>query len=354
MNSRYTFAAFMSFLLVLALASFSVAQPVASSDRSDQLQRLVNALGEQIALVRTRDERVADLRLKMLAYALDEWNASGRTDEDFAAMQTWLEKSIDSAMSGGRRRMPVVPMFSVPQVAEAVPAPSPASDEEPIKTFATEDTTPSEPAPAETAPSLPATTGPSLAAATPDEAATAVPSQPAERRDPSRQATPKKQTASIWQRHPAAQPIDLSDPFGDEGPAEPSSNESRVVMRPAAMSSLTPAKTRVEVNVMELGARVKGYIHGLRGVEARLLANDEMSADELLIVVRELRQLSNQRDLLSLYLETEALESSTQPTELPTVEHARRMINRRLEQLQEAGESDRKVLDATEAELIGV
>ena len=323
LNSRYAFAAIVSLILALGLATLSQAAPVESADRSDELQKLVNELGGHIGLVMRTDVRHAELQREFLRSALNAWNASGRSEDDFAQMKSWLESSIDASLPGSRHSMPTIPTFSEQMIAEVVPAP-------------TDDQTASE--------------APAISAESPTEAS---PRETFAKADPTETkpvvvapVQPEQQTATVWQRHPAAEPLNLTDPFGDEN----TGTESRVAMRPAAMT--TTARTRVQVNTLELGARVKGYAQGVRGVEARLLANPNMTFDELVGVIREMRQLSNQYDMLSLYLDTGAMGENHSSSGLPTLDPAKRMATQQVKQLEEAGEIDRKLLTSMKTALI--
>ena len=77
------------------------------------------------------------------------------------------------------------------------------------------------------------------------------------------------------------------------------------------------------MNLGELKARVRGFSHGLRGVEAKL-ASPKLSTTELLLAARELHQLASQREFLSLYLQAEKVQ-------LPSLDDAKAMMQEHLE-----------------------
>ena len=287
-----------------------------------QLQQLVNDFGFQLNMLRDFDGRAAEERTRALAVALDRWNSSTRTDADYQKMKQWLDAAIDATMPGSKDPLPALPWFEK-RLAEAPQLPLP---NEPQVAEA----------PAEEAPEPAATAGHRIA------------NNPQAKGEPERQPTPERpapapaaaaaaaespQVASFWQRHPGARPLKLENPFEDDEPLATTSLTKRVAMRPTAFSSTSDAPSTVGVNTAELSARVRGYTHGLKGVEARLVASPTMSMEELLSVVRELRQLASQRDFVSMYLDVVALDHPDQVPQLPTLDDAKSMAQQRIEQL---------------------
>lgn len=285
--------------ILLTCVLLAVPQPTyAQQDRSGELQGLVDVLGKQLSRVRQVDRRESDRRVQQLSEALDRWNHSARTNDDYRDMETWLRGAIRASLAGQARPMPELPEFvsrtaapeqlPTPQVTEPVDAPLEATD----------------PAPAE------------------EPAAVAEPQPLAESAQPESQQ-------SVWQQHPAAQPLDLGDPFADDPQLADSSPTPRVVLRPAP-DRRAPAVSTVSVNSAELNARVRGYTRGLRGIEAQLLAGPNLKLEQLVGLVRELQNLSEQRDFVSLYLDT-LDDAEMSSSELPKLADAKRMIRERLD-----------------------
>ncbi len=329
--TRYQFAAFVLACVGLLISLFATAA-AAQSDRSSELQHLVNDLGYQLQLVEQFDRGSSEKRLRQLAIALDRWNTSTRTHADFEAMQAWLQAAIRASMPGTSKPMPELPWFDqrLARVDRSAVLPSPAAEpEQAVEAIPTEVAkTPTPPDPAD----LPVPVE-NRATSQPQVATT----QPTEAVEPIEAVEPAEQVATAWQRHPAATPIDLGNPFADDPPqATRSSSTTRVALRPVTVPART-ASSKVDINVAELSARIRGYVHGLRGVEARLLASPEMTSDQLLLAVRELQALQDQREFVSLYLNALAAEGRARTPDLPSPGHAKAAVNQQLDRLRQAG-----------------
>lgn len=310
-------------VLIVVLATGTQASGQAS--RTAELQQLTNDFGFQINMLRDFDRREAEERTRALAVVLDRWNSSTRTDADYEKMKQWLKASIHTTMPGSHDPLPQLPWFEQ-RLAAAPELPLP---NEP-RTSESE----TEPLP-EPAPTI---------------AQRVDPTPPAVAAEP-----PKAK--SIWERHPAARPVDIVNPFEDDEPVAtiaPSTPTTRVAMRPTGFSSTVEKPAIVGINTAELGARVRGYEHGLKGVEARMVASPNMSMDELLSVVRELRQLSSQREFVSMYLDMVALDHPEQAPELPTVANAKSMARQRLERLRRSDAGHAEAIDTLEQMLMGL
>lgn len=308
-----------SLLVGSALLLAQPATALAQADRASELQRLVDDLGYQLQQAQQQDEREAQRRLRQLAIALDRWNHSGRSQDSFRTMQQWLIDSIQSSLPGQPTPMPELPWFGQrvvvesPQRSEAVSTPPPAAKHE----------------------------------SEPSKSASQVALAPREEMAP--KASPAKAVAALLEEHPASQPIDLGDPFVDDEPQSPAPAAKRIAMRPMAVSMAQPA-SRVDVNVAELGARIRGYVHGLRAVEARLMASGDFAADDLARVIRELRELAGQRELVTMYLGALTPEAAARTPELPVPSHAKAMAAEHIDRIRSAGEN-RAAADTLQAML---
>jgi hypothetical protein len=324
--TRYRFAAVV-FACITLLLSICAAPARAQTDRSSELQSLVNDLGYQLDLVEQFDRHTAERRLQLLAIALDRWNTSSRSQSDFQAMQQWLETSIQASMPGRSKPMPELPWFSE-RLARSERVASRESMASPESIAGSESG--DRPAP-------PTTAGPDsepAAARTPVVPKAEFSAVPPDVEAPE----PAGSVASAWQRHPAAKPIDLGNPFFDDAPLTARTTATpRIALRPSTLN-VQPASAKVNINVAELAARIRGYVHGLRGVEARLLASPDIASDQLLMAVRELKQLAAQREFVSLYLEALSPADRARTPDLPSEEHAKAIAAQRMERLRETGQ----------------
>lgn len=255
------------------------------SDRASELQRLVNDLGYQLQQVEQHDEPEAQQRLRQLAIALDRWNHSKRSEQDFQAMQQWLTRSIRASLPGQPTAMPELPWFGQRMVVAETPRNSK---------------------------STPAV-------------------------EPSSEEPRTKNVQALLKQHPAAQPIDLGNPFVDDEPQSPAAANRRLALRPTAVS-VAQSTSRVDINVAELSARIRGYVHGLRAVEGRLMESRELAANELAGVLRELHELAGQRELVSMYLGALSPEAAARSPELPALSSAIALASERVQRIRAAGE----------------
>lgn len=335
---------FGSVVVTVAVVAAAFAAPAAGqTDRSSELQQLVSDLDYQLNLVQQFDRLAAEKRRGQLARAIKLWNASPRTEADFELMQQWLQDAIRASMPGLSQGAPRLPLFTKPAPK---PLQTPQSAAEPALAEKSAEAIP---------PTRPIAKAP-----------------PAKLNRPTAKLLPKEKNhkrrvikaPGMTNDTPAhASQPKLGNPFIDDPISEvfptiaqpssalkqsttdtPASRSSRVVMRPAGLSSPVGQGTQVKVNVAELGARVRGYVHGLRGVEARLVAAPDMPAEELLLLSRELLQLASQREFLSLYLDGIAAGDSILPAELPPLDTAKAMVEARVDELsQPAGGADSDV-----------
>jgi len=374
----------LALIAVLAVLGGVVAAPAAAqSDRSSELQQLVTDLDYQLKLVAQFDRLASDKRRAQLAAAIERWNDSPRGEADFQVMQQWLKRAIRASMPGLPKDAPHLPEFPQPELSE----PELLETEllEPVaKSPAVEPDVEAKPqspktvAPKTVAPEPEAIASPSVALPKPGEAVKKSAPRALAKRVPQfknvpRQTKPeaiappapaKTFSPPVVKRSPRPE-NELGNPFVDD-PIEPSpaavagtsprgtasrgtasrgtasrgtasrgtapatSPTPRVVMRPAGLSTSVSKSSQVRVNVAELGARVRGYVQGLRRVEAQLVASPRMSIEELLLVAQELQQLANQRGFVSLYLDGLAGDDSILPAELPTLEAAKAMVEAKL------------------------
>ncbi len=307
--TRYRFAAFVLASIGLLVAVFA-SPAAAQADRTAELQQLVDDFGYQLKLIRLLDPSASEERMRQLAIARDRWNTSTRTEADAETMRQWLVDSIQASMPGSLEPMPELPWFEQ-RLAKAKTTAAPDSSPPPVSDTRQPVTTrrPTEPQPV-------------------------VAPKPA----PVSDTKPSAAVAEAWKQHPGAKPIDLGDPFADDQPLANSSTATRrIAMRPTPVAA-RPASTKVEINVAELGARVRGYVHGLRGVEARLLRSPTMTTNDLLLATRELMQLAEQRKFVSLYLNALSDADRARAGNLPSLDDAKALIAKQVDTLQAGGQ----------------
>ncbi len=317
-------------LVVVAAGSAASAQV----SRTGELQQLANDFGFQINMLRDFDRRAAEERTRALAVVLDRWNSSTRTDADYQKMKSWLEGAIQATMPGSQDPLPQLPWFEA-RLASApeLPLPNEPNADEPGTDPQTERAQLPEPT--------------HTAAESPDATSDVTPEIPAAQ--PQREAV-----TSFWDRHPGARPLEIKDPFEDDEPLAATSATPRVAMRPTGFSTAGDSTSDVGINTAELGARVRGFVHGLRGIEARLVASPDMSLEELLGVVRELRQLSSQRDFVGMYLDVVSLDNPDQAPDLPSTNHAKALVKDRLKRLRQTDSDHAAAINSLETMLLGL
>ena len=305
--TRYRFAALVLASVGLLIAVFA-SPAAAQSNRTAELQQLVDDFGYQLKLIRLLDPSAAEKRLRQLAIARDRWNTSTRTETDAETMRQWLIDSIQASMPGSLEPMPELPWFEQ-RLAKSKSTAAPESPPPPVSD-----------------------TRQAVITRRPTEPQPVVAPKPAPASDPQ----PSAAVAEAWKQHPGAKPIDLGDPFADDQPLANSTTATRrIAMRP---TPARPASTKVEINVAELGARVRGYVHGLRGVEARLLRSPTMTTDDLLLATRELKQLAEQREFVSLYLNALSDAERARAGNLPSLDDAKALIAKQVDTLQAGGQ----------------
>ncbi len=299
----------------LAFPAASAAEPV---DRSSLLQQRVNDLAYQLDLIKPFDRSKGDSRLQELQQAITAWNDADRHEADFEVMEAWLQEATQASLPGSRDRMPPAPRFASPHLA------SPRGPLQPV------DTTVVKPVDAPVVESVPPVPAPDAIA-------------------------PLLGTS---------RPMDLGNPFVDDPVAiVREDQEAEPVQPPPPVqpplvhqvsteqddlrgqgSAEFPKAEVSEINMAELRAQVHGYAYGLRGVEAKLLANPTMPTDQLLLVTRELHQLVSQRVFLSLYFEAlskgKRADEKSRDSVLPSPHEAQAMIAARVADWKRAGSQD--------------
>lgn len=284
-------------LSVLFLAAVATSILAQSTSSTQALQRLTNDLALQLDLTYKHDLATHRERYDEMAAALKAWNRSRRTDADYAMMDQWLRTAIRNSMPGAGQPLPAPPEFAAlrPSVTELPP---------PRPTTSAPRSVAAKPKPA---PPGPVATQPKPAVAAP------VPMKPVPVAPPTVAARPAPR--DFWSNHPAARPLDTSNPFRDDPTPQPRPAPSAVAAaappaKPAVESPTERTAMRlpvieaaeVAVNLPELATRIGGYNQALRRIEAAVIAADRAEAEELAKLLLELEQLNDQRDFIDLYV----------------------------------------------------
>lgn len=308
--------------LVSAMAVASAQQP--GADRSSELQSMVRDISHQLALQAKFDRTLAESHYVQLSHALDAWNKSARGPEDFRQMQTWLSKSLVATSAGSRSAMPAVPTFTAPGVASPPVVRAAGPTDESSKSLP-------EPKVAVTRKQV-EVSKPANETPMPWDESPQTTSPVARGKKDSKPEVKVARDADVWSRHPAAKPAEIGDPFVDDPPTV------TMAAAPPSHTVLRPATSRddVQLNLAELTARIRGYDRGIRAVEAKLIAGESLSAEKLLLVVRELQELTRQRELIEMYYTSLRPDEAKRVTRPATTDKAKTLIESRLKTLKPA------------------
>jgi hypothetical protein len=96
----------------------------------------------------------------------------------------------------------------------------------------------------------------------------------------------------------------------------------------------------VGINLAALAARIRGHDRGLRGIEARLIANPELPIEDLLLLAKELETLADQRKLIDLYVEALNPAERARVTPPESAEPLKKLISERAGRLRPATQPD--------------
>ena len=284
-------------VVLVALAFLVPAHPsAAAGDRSAELQEMVNDLNFQLDLMSRYDQSAASKRRKQVESAIGAWNRSARGDAEFEIMQHWLTTSIKRSLPPSSASLPSSPRFPVERQELARP-----NDIEPSTTAS------------------PRTHEPEVV----------TPVVPRVERAPrpivSTQPFPSEALPKLARRNLEGNPF-VDDPIL---PTQSPANARRGGVQLAAMSMASPEQS-AQLNVVELGARIRGFVRGLQRLEGKLFSQQDLTADELLRMARELEQLAEQREFVDLYRQSLAGDHRNPLPELPTCEQAKQLLVARL------------------------
>ncbi len=307
-----------SALAALLILGAAVTAQQSRNVPSTRLAALESDLRFQLNLAHRLNGEVLTARLADVDRTLEAWRASPQSGDDYRMLVEWLESSIHRSLPGESGELPPTPKFGA------------------------------EPPPAAIAPT-PSTKPRAIAQASPI-AKQPVPAKPAPQPIAMAQATPLPEPAPPKPavEHSVAVPV---RPAPAPKLAPPAT--TRPAAPPATPAALASVKAKpVEINLPELNSRIAGYHHGLRQVEAALVAGrDQLDEERFAEIVGRLEELAGQCQFIHLYYDTLSADERlavTAPRPLrPTVE----LVQHELARLERPTDGD--VLSAFEAPASG-
>lgn len=339
------------FLVVVALLLDGVGEVHGQTPETGVLQQLVVDVHTQIHARFTH--RPAELRARYgrLQTAVEGWNASAKSEADRASMEAWLLEALKSSMAGSTSPMPGPPALSrsgdaTGSPAETIPAAEPGTasalgpelgespniDQGPTLGRVEQPET-VEPAAIEPVRDFESTASAEVEALR-AEAANIEEARIEASRKETLAAEEKPVVAPA--QHPAAAPIDWSDPFADdlfaEGEEQP--EVELAASEPVAQRRFKPAAPKLDlvpINLKELSSRVRGLSVAIGRIDARLTVPGALSAFELAGLLHEIEDLSEQHSFLSMYLRELSVEESAQAPALPAIADSLALLADRVE-----------------------
>ncbi len=265
------FTAVMSTVVAVAILSAAVTAQQARPRRGDVLARLESDLRFQFDMAFGHDYSLHQAHVRGLERTLDAWRRSPQSEDDHRLLVIWFRDAIVASMPGRTSKMPRRPEFGVKRPQPLTALATTESDSPPTRTDSKppgQATIATVPEPKAELPELP----------------TVTPYDPVEVADDNTASLPAAE---------AATPSINAHEHSVTVPAHPPS--SPAVVRPV---------DRVQLNLEELNARIRGYHLGLAEVEAEILAGGDLSGAKLEPLVAQLEQLAVQYQFVVLYYQS--------------------------------------------------
>ncbi|MCC6494250.1 MAG: hypothetical protein IT424_14655 [Pirellulales bacterium] len=352
MTSERTTALVSASLALAILAAMGTAESTRSGP-NDVLASLESDLRFQLELAWRPQPRELKKRLAELDGALDQWRSASRSAKDRDQMIGWLQDAIEQSLPGRATALPPAPVFNRPSRASddataaseqdlqaaKQPAPpavaSPPSSERPTTAVHSDSRQTIKPplrqADRAAAPPPSHAASPIAAPTPPGEDPGALAERPATSAPPTSQssyaepAAPPSRSAhpSLLAAAPVATPLPppaddkpapehsvavLSSGGAQQGPIAAGEARPRttVAAKPVVnaageqLPSAPPAKP-IEINLVELNARIGGYHDGLEELNAALVADKKLNTLRLTRLVSELEELASHHEFIRLY-----------------------------------------------------
>lgn len=349
-------------LIALATLVFAPAAGDAAASRPSRIE----ALTQQVRLRYQHHAPSFDSRMKAIDAVLAEWERVGSaapgadqtTDPEAQSrnrqrLDAWIARAMRSLLPGGSGRLPKPPRFESPLASLAPRAIGPVSaPAEPIPQKPAEFPT----TPLEETPPLAKSQGPITSRSAPrtpprdrlrpaEQSAepptersirqrVAKPVTPTEPKPTASKPTELKGTESPterskWSRHPAAAPLEWSDPFEDEDDDPLGSGATRR----GALRPVFDEGSPVGVNLAQLAAEVRGYSGAVRELQTEVMALDDDDLVGLIQAADRLEQLLAKRRFLDLYREGLPADDRRALPGAPSAELIRELVRRKAESL---------------------
>jgi hypothetical protein len=245
-----------------------------------QIESLARELRIEIYNTFRLERAELDRRRATAAGAVSAWMAAGARAEDTAQLAAWLRAARAASITGSVRPLPAVPAFGyAPPAAERHMTPP----LEPPRTVV-------RPPDSHLPPTKPPASAPPVTSRRPSAASVLVQrpnALPAVEAEPA-PATPSRGAAATLANNRAT--------AVDQPPIAPPAR------RPAPKPVDPDEEDRVEVNLVELEARIAGYNRSLAMLENRLLVDRVRSAEEVTEMIDSLAALASRRADVEIYL----------------------------------------------------
>jgi hypothetical protein len=299
--------AVISTVVAIALLGAAVTAQQSRAPRADYLASLEADLRLQVDLAFRQDGGARRTQVAALEATLQAWRESAQSADDYGLLVEWMQSAIQHTMPGRAGKLPPTPDFGAIPPPMTAPAPPPVV--EPPTPVEEQASPPSLPAETSDAPVADAPVVPPVAAPP------AIPAEPiADIQPASDEAVIEASPTDEAPREPAvegapAAPVEHSitvptavESTETEGPAhEPTVVAVAAEPIAAAIESTEPTPPAVRINLAELNARIEGYHQGLDEIEAALIADGEVSPEQLADLVGQLEQLAAQYQFVNLY-----------------------------------------------------
>ena len=285
-NQRLT--AFVSTIVAVAILGAALTAQQNHPPAATDIAQLASDLRFQFEMAFRHDTRERDNRLGQLDAVMQVWQASPRTAEDRALLQTWLQEAAGKSLPGAIGPLPAAPQFS--QLAPPI-APPVAQDIE------------GEPVRVVVAAASPMTnqSGPQPVVQLPTPApVTPTPADPLEE-----EMIALRQPQSINPEDlvlPASQQSEIAPRPGQ--PELPKISEKHLISVLKPVTQAPPAGETVSVNLTELAARIAGYHDALDDVETALLRLNEPSLEVVSEQIDRLEAMTRDFGFVELYYDS--------------------------------------------------
>jgi hypothetical protein len=319
-----------STLVAVAILGAAVTAQQASTPVADAVADFESDLRYQIDLTLRGDGSALKAAHAGVDNALAAWRGSPQSLEDRQTLLAWFDAAISATMPGHSGKLPPQPEFTSERPIVIAPPrlPMPPAPAEPTPVVA-EPEVATETLKPPVSPIEPATAASEVTEAVPVELqstmAEVVADQP-----PVVESTPVEHSVTITPAQPVAEV-----PANPTSSVDPAASEVATLNAPPIGTTPYEATTEsptVNLNLVELNARIGGYNQRLAEIEASMVVGAAGSGARLTALVEEIEQLAQQYGFIKLYYdslnETERRRVSEPRSMSDAVTHASRLVAR--------------------------